>query len=146
MLTLSHACLSLSEKDTPPRTPSIPIPNMNSDLYNRYLDYLSNLNNAESLDGNLKQKIEKTAINYFISNNILYQRHHGKNRLVVPEHKKQMILEASHDHQLAGYMRIDNTFQRLSDKYYWAIMYEDIRKYIKTCDTCQKRRKEKEVE
>ena len=98
MLTPSHACLSLSGKDTPPRTLSIPIPNMNNELYSGYLDYLSNLNTAESLDVNWKQKIEKTAINYFISNNILYRRHHGKNRLVVPEHKKQMILEASHYH------------------------------------------------
>ena len=56
-----------------------------------------------------------------------------------------MILEASHDHQLAGHMGVDNTFQRLSDKYYWATMYEDIRKYIRTCDTCQKRRREKET-
>src|ERR1700757_504651 len=87
-LTPSYACLSLSGKDTPPRTPSIPIPNMNSDFYNGYLDYLSNLNTAESLDVNWRRKIEKTAINYFISNNILYRRHYGKNRLVVPDHKK----------------------------------------------------------
>ena len=119
---------------------------MNIELYNRYIDYLSNLNITEVLDDNLKRKIEKTAINYFINNHILYRRHHGKQRLVVPSHKKQMILEASHDHQLAGHMGVDNTFQRLSEKYYWATMYEDIRTHVRTCDTCQRRRKEKETE
>src|SRR5271163_3907070 len=57
-----------------------------------------------------------------------------------------MILEASHDHQLAGHMGVDNTFQRLSEKYYWATMYEDIRTHVRTCDTYQRRRKEKETE
>jgi len=65
---------------------------------------------------------------------------------VVPEHRKQTILEASYNHQLAGHMGVDNTFQRLSAKYYWKTMYDDIRNYIRTCDTCQKRRREKEVE
>ena len=118
MLIHSHVYLSLSRNDTPHRTPSIPISTMNSELYNGYMDYLSNLNTAESLDANWKRKIEKTAINYFINNNILYRRHHGKHRLVVPEHKKQMILEASHDHQLAEHIGVDNTFQCLLDKYY----------------------------
>ena len=84
---------------------------MNTELYNGYIDYLSNLRITEELDDDLQRLIRKTANNYFINNHILYRRHHGKQRLVVPEHRKQTILEASHDHQLAGHMGVDNTFQ-----------------------------------
>ena len=57
-----------------------------------------------------------------------------------------MVLQASHDHQLAEHMGIDNTYQRLSEKYYWKNIYKDIKEYIRRCDTCQKRRRGKEVE
>ena len=119
---------------------------MNSETYNNYLDYLSNLTFAETVTNTERDLIRKTANNYFIRNFVLYRRHRGKERLVVPEHKKQMILAASHDHQLAGHMGIDNTYQRLSDKYYWKEMYEDIREYVRTCDTCQKRRRDKDID
>ena len=65
---------------------------------------------------------------------------------MVPENRKEKVLQASHDHQLAGHMGIDNTYQRLSGKYYWKDMYEDIRSYVQKCDICQKRRRGKEVE
>ena len=119
---------------------------MNSETYNNYLDYLSNLTFADTVTNTERELIRKTANNYFIRNFVLYRRHRGKERLVVPEHKKQMILEASHDHQLAGHMGVDNTYQRLSDKYYWKEMYEDIREYVKNCDTCQKRRRDKDID
>ena len=119
---------------------------MNSELYAVYLDYLSNLTFAETIIETDRQLIQKTAINYFIRNYVLYRRHRGKERLVVPEHKKKMLLQASHDHQLSGHMGVDNTYQRLSDKYYWKEMYVDIRQYICTCDICQKRRRDKDID
>jgi len=119
---------------------------MNLELYNGYLDYLSNLTFTGTTDENDQRLIRKTALNYFISNNILYRRHRGQQRLVVPENRKEKVLQASHDHQLAGHMGVDNTYQRLSGKYYWKDMYEDIRSYVQKCDICQKRRRGKEVE
>ena len=91
---------------------------MNSETYNNYLDYLSNLTFADTITNTEQDLIRKTANNYFIRNFVLYRRHRGKERLVIPGHKKQMILAASHDYQLARHMEIDNTYQRLSDKYY----------------------------
>ena len=109
---------------------------MDSKLYKGYMTYLSDLRDAEGLTDEQQWTIRKTAINYFINGNILYRRHHGKQRLVVPDTKKQMILEASHDHQLAGHMGVDNTYQRLATKYYWKEMYDDVREYIRRCDIC----------
>src|ERR1700677_2852148 len=143
--TLIHypGCRNSSRNAIRNRGPSIP---MNSELYAAYLDYLSNLTFAETIIETDRQLIQKTAINYFIRNYVLYRRHRGKERLVVPEHKKKMLLQASHDHQLSGHMGVDNTYQRLSDKYYWKEMYEDIRQYIRTCDICQKRRRDKDID
>ena len=47
---------------------------------------------------------------------------------------------------MAGHQGVKNTYQRLSGKYYWPTMFEDIRQLVKTCDICQKRRREKEIE
>src|SRR6201985_2290212 len=143
MWTPSPDCQALSRTNT--RNPRRYTP-MNSETYNNYLDYLSNLTFADTVTNTERGLTRKTANNYFIRNFVLYRRHRGKERLVVPEHKKQMILEASHDHQLAGHMGVDNTYQRLSDKYYWKEMYEDIREYVRTCDTCQKRRRDKDID
>ena len=116
------------------------------ELYRGLIDYLGSLQLPSHATQTVQRNIEKTAHNYFLRNNILYRKHHGKQLLVVPEHRKQEILSASHDHHMAGHQGVKNTYQRLSGKYYWLTMFEDIRQYIRTCDICQKRRKERETE
>ena len=33
----------------------------------------------------------------------------------------------------------DTTYNKIADRYYWKGMYDDIKKYVKSCDTCQRR-------
>jgi integrase-like protein len=116
---------------------------MEQQTYQGMIDYLSNLRITEHATESTQREIEKTANHYFVRNRLLYRRHHGKQLLVIPACKKQQILEAVHDHPMAGHMGVKNTFQRLSEKYYWVTMYNDIQHHIKICDIYQKRRREK---
>ena len=115
---------------------------MEVELYRGLINYLGSLQLPSHTSQSVQQEIRKMVYNYFLQNNILYRKHYGKQLLVVPEHRKQETLSASHDHHMAGYQGVKNTYQRLSEKYYWPTMFEDIRQYIRTCDICQKRRKE----
>ena len=110
------------------------------------IEYLSYLQVPEHVPPTTRREIEKTANHYFVQNRLLYRRHHGQQLLVIPAYRKEEILSASHDHHMAGHQGVKNTYQRLSGKYYWPTMFEDIRQLVKTCDICQKRRREKEIE
>jgi IS30 family transposase len=47
---------------------------------------------------------------------------------------------------MAGHQGVKNTYQHIAGKYYWQTLFEDIRQYIRTCDICQKRRKDRDTE
>ena len=119
---------------------------MNLGLFTGLIEYLSHLQVPEHETPTTQQEIEKMANHYFVWNRLLYRQHHGQQLLVIPAHRKEEILSASHDHHMAGHQGVKNTYQRLSGKYYWPTMFEDIRQLVKTYDICQKRRREKEIE
>jgi hypothetical protein len=47
-------------------------------------------------------------------------------------------MEMMHDHSTAGHLGIESTYNKIKERYYWNQMYDDIREYIKTCNTCQR--------
>ena len=46
-----------------------------------------------------------------------------------------------HNHSLGVHFGTDKMFDKIKSRYYWPQMYEHIRNYVKTCDSCQKREK-----
>ena len=56
------------------------------------------------------------------------------------------ILYYFHEDPLAGHFNIEETFRKVKARYYWPQIYDDIRRYIKSCDQCQKRGKNKRIE
>ena len=43
-----------------------------------------------------------------------------------------------HDIEIAGHLGMDKTIEAITRHYYWPKMGKDIKKYIQTCDTCQR--------
>src|SRR5438045_3435471 len=43
------------------------------------------------------------------------------------------------NHETGGHFGVDTTYNKIADRYYWKGMYDDIKKYVKSCDTCQRR-------
>ena len=61
-------------------------------------------------------------------------------RIVVPldDSLRTQILFEYHDSPLSGHLGREKTFLSLSRDFYWPHMYKWVRKYVRTCETCQR--------
>ena len=63
-----------------------------------------------------------------------------KGRWYIPNDRdlKNMILHDNHDSKIAGHVGIYKTLERVKHNYHWHKMEEDVKDYIRACDTCQR--------
>jgi len=61
-------------------------------------------------------------------------------KLIVPAVLKFRVMERFHDHLLGGHLGSRKTASRISRDYYWPGMFNDIKKYVKSCVACAKRK------
>jgi len=73
-----------------------------------------------------------------LRNNIIYLKE--GNRMAIPSNKqlRTLILQEHHDINTAGHLGIDKTYESISRSFYWPKMIKDVRKYINSCDSCQR--------
>lgn len=71
---------------------------------------------------------------------LIRQATNGVEQVVVPRmsHLLTSILHENHDSPEAGHRGIDTTMERIQRSYYWPGMHKTVRRYIATCDTCQR--------
>src|SRR6185369_5885441 len=62
------------------------------------------------------------------------------NRMAIPSSKQlqTLLLQEHHDINTAGHLGIDKTYESISRNFYWPKMIKDVKKYIGSCDTCQR--------
>jgi hypothetical protein len=58
--------------------------------------------------------------------------------IIIPKSLVSVVFKYAHTDYLAGHKGIAETYRRVSKKFYWLTMKEDITEYVKTCDICQK--------
>ena len=85
------------------------------------------------------QKIEEIPQRYQIDDDKLYYNTPNKILRVIVQHEKDAILFMMHNHATSGHLGIDTTYNKISQKFYWKNMKEDVKEYVKTCDICQRR-------
>ena len=61
-------------------------------------------------------------------------------QLIVPDSKKLQVLALSHDVPSAGHLGVDKTLDKVRQSFYWPAMSDDVRRYIKSCDSCTARK------
>ena len=63
-----------------------------------------------------------------------------KGRWYIPDDidLKNMILYDNHDSKIAGHFGIYKTLERLKRNYHWHRMEEDVKNYVRACDTGQR--------
>ena len=105
---------------------------MNKNEYEKILECLQGTVNSE--------KRRKQLETFEVRNGKLYRRKkNGKILRVLKEGETDAILFMTHNHETGGHFGMDTTYNKIADKYYWKGMYDNIKKYIKSCDTCQRR-------
>lgn len=60
--------------------------------------------------------------------------------VVVPEKQRITVLKIMHDDVLAGHLGFRKTFHRLAARYYWPDMRGETKRYVQSCQLCQKRK------
>lgn len=59
-------------------------------------------------------------------------------QLVVPECARQKILEEYHDSPTSGHYSYERTLNKISQRYFWPRMRQQIKDYVRNCTECQK--------
>jgi hypothetical protein len=117
---------------------------MNNDLYYDIVRYLGDGEIRGDADEWRRRLLETAKRTFELEGTLLYRKTKEGHKLVIPSNKLSQILALSHNHPLAGHVGADNTLFRLQQHHWWPGMSEDIKTYVRNCDTCQKRKKDKD--
>ena len=126
---------------------------MDTPLYHGLIGYLTKDAIPNEVTPELSALIKKVAHHYTMENSILYKwdeskqgtlgsprgRQHQNHHIVVPCQHLYQLLQELHDHHLSGHQGQDNTYQKISEHYYWPGMKNDVQEYVCSCMICQKR-------
>jgi Integrase zinc binding domain/Integrase core domain len=118
---------------------------MNRTLYYDLVIWLARHEVREDVEEWTKNILITAGRNFELQNNILYRKKAGEAVPVIQQGKTEDIIKLAHNHPLAGHMGQRNTYFRLQGNVWWPGMQDDIIKYIRSCDTCQKRARNKEI-
>ncbi|KAL4153562.1 hypothetical protein QTP88_001395 [Uroleucon formosanum] len=120
---------------------NLPIEQRNDPIFNKIIQALDNPDISDQI------WIRKSR-NYFLNQeNILMYKHMSKGNTVhliaLPNCRKNEILCNFHDHPFAAHLGIDKTYKKIIERYFWPTMYKDIRTFVTSCLSCQKRKADK---
>lgn len=114
---------------------------MDTIAYQNLIDYLMKNQYPSDYTNEQKRKFARTAINYFEKDRILFYKNRFKidNPLrVIKKEDRNRILYNYHTSPLGGHFGIKHTIENIKQNYYWPSMGNDIRKYIESCNECQR--------
>jgi hypothetical protein len=63
---------------------------------------------------------------------------HYKGKVYIPPTLRERIMKEGHDAPIAGHPGITKTLKLIKRNYWWPLMNQDIEKYVKGCDSCQR--------
>ena len=83
----------------------------------------------------------------FIENGVLMLRWESadcteqRKRVVLPFCYRDVVMQHLHDSNYAGHLGARRTISRVAARYFWYKLREDVLRYIRTCDACQRRKR-----
>lgn len=90
-----------------------------------------------------------------MKNNVIYKYCAGRStlqsfspewKIVVPTGCRNSVMEANHDNPLCAHGGYYKTFERIRKDYFWPLMQNDIREYIRKCETCKATKPTNEIQ
>ncbi|XP_061190479.1 uncharacterized protein LOC133198400 [Saccostrea echinata] len=82
-----------------------------------------------------KRNFRRDCKEFLVKDGILFHRVKDKDLRLVSENEKTDIHAQVH----GGHLGINKTWQKLRSRYYWAGSFNDVKKYVMKCDTCQRK-------
>lgn len=120
---------------------NLPIEQRNDPVLNKIIQALDNPDISDQV------WIRKSR-NYFLNQeNVLMYKHMSKGNtthlIALPNCRKNEILCNFHDHPFAAHLGVDKTYKKIVERYFWPTLYKDIRTFVTSCLSCQKRKADK---
>jgi hypothetical protein len=78
---------------------------------------------------------------YIITEEVLYKIKKDKLLRVIRKYEFEGLMYIMHNHELLAHFEIKATQDKIKEKYYWKNMLKDIKIYVRSCDSCQRREK-----
>jgi len=96
-----------------------------------------------------EDKASKIPVCCYVMNNVLMRKWRPRevssshewrviHQVVVPPIYCPEILQLAHAIPLAGYLGVNKTCKRILNHFYWPGIRKDVKRFCKTCDSCQK--------
>src|SRR3954452_20061198 len=117
----------------------------NEHYYNLY-KYLVGQQTPQQFTNQQKHQLVNQSKNYSIDNNLLYKRNSkdpDKFYRVIQKTELPALLYMMHNDPISEHFSADTMFTKIKARYYWPQYYEDIKKYVKSCDAYQRRGRSK---
>src|SRR5687767_7011645 len=117
----------------------------NQHYYNIY-NYLLSKQIPTQLSQQQTQQLIRQSKIYILQHELLYKKDQkDSTKLLRVIHKKELpaLLYMMHNDPTSGHFATEAMFQKIRTRYYWPQYYEDIRKYVESCDACQRRGRSK---
>src|ERR671929_1351041 len=119
---------------------------MENQQYSQIFNYLSNQQVTEELNQQQIQQLKRRAKHFIIQNQLLFKtdkNNSTKFYRVIRKEELPALLYMMHNDPTSGHFATDAMFQKIKERYYWPQYYEDIKRYVESCDTCQRRGRSK---
>jgi len=91
-----------------------------------------------------KRKLPLALDEFSLQNGVLYHIRelpgHVVHQLVVPRSLRAAALKLAHDSAFASHPGVFRTYQKLRDLFYFPNMLRDVKSYVASCATCQRRK------
>lgn len=117
-------------------------------------DFADEQRRDETLRGIWKKAEENTGPHYtktaetsFEIKNGMLHRIYRKNKghtwtttkqIVLPQGRRNQCLRLAHEALIGGHMGVQKTMDRILSKFYWPGMHNDVSRFCKSCDICQR--------
>jgi Integrase zinc binding domain len=112
---------------------------MDSQQYYNLYNYLTYQQYPNNYTQQQQQQLQKQAKYFKIENNLLYKvnRNNSKQLLrVIQKHELSALLYMMHNDPTSEHFAVEAMYNKIKIRYYWPQFYEDIRKYVESCDAC----------
>lgn len=119
---------------------------MDPEHYFNIYNYLLSKQIPNHFNSQQIQQLTKQSANYIIKDELLFKKDRNNTRkLYRVVHKEELpaILYMMHNDPTSGHFATDAMFNKIKMRYYWPQYYEDIKKYVESCDACQRRGRSK---
>ena len=112
---------------------------MDKQLYHELIYYLTTLTFMDGIMDKWKNSIQKNSTHYIYQYNTLFRKTKDGIRKVILREQVKPILYHFYTDMSGAHLGTDAVIRKIRDRYYWPQMGDDVKEYIKTCDTCQRR-------